>query len=182
MPLSIENLILRCKQQDKTAQEILYRRFSPKFFVLCLKYCSSYDQAKDSLHDGFIKIFKNISKFNEKGSFEGWMTRVIINNALREYQNKSSFIKIEDEYFDNEEIEIEDEGLSFDFLMKLIHDLPNQYRVVFNLYAMDGYSHKEIAESLNISVGTSKSNLARARKKLQENIESYKQSKMELGL
>ncbi len=79
-------------------------------------------------------------------------------------------------------IEIEEEELSFDFLMDLVQKLPNQYRIVFNLYAMDGYSHKEISELLNISVGTSKSNLARARNKLKENIESYKQNKMELGL
>ena len=178
----IKNLILKCKQQDKKAQETLYRMFSPKFFVLCLKYSSSYEQAKDSLHDGFIKIFQNISKYKERGSVEGWMTRVIINNALREYQNKSIFIKIEEEYFEDAEIEIEEEELSFDFLMKLIQELPGQYRVVFNLYAMDGYSHKEISKSLNISIGTSKSNLARARKKLKENIESYKLNKMELGL
>lgn len=156
--------------------------FSSKFFVLCLKYSSSYDQAKDSLHDGFIKIFQNISNYNGRGSFEGWMTRVIINNALREYQNKSIFIKIEEDYFEEPEIEIEEEAISFDFLMKVIQELPNQYRVVFNLYAMDGYSHKEISELLNISIGTSKSNLARARKKLKENIGSYKLSKMELGL
>lgn len=180
--MKIEYLISKCKKQDKKAQEILYRRFSPKFFVLCLKYSSSYEQAKDSLHDGFIKIFQNISKYNGEGTFEGWMSRVIINNALREYQNKSIFIKIEDEYFEDEEIEIEEEGLSFDFLMNLIRELPEQYRVVFNLYAMDGYSHKEISKSLNISTGTSKSNLARARIKLKENIESYKRSKMELGL
>ena len=178
----IKNLIIKCKQQDKKAQETLYRMFSPKFFVLCLKYSSSYEQAKDSLHDGFIKIFQNISQYNETGSFEGWMTRVIINNALREYQNKSIFIKIEEGYFEDAEIEIEEEELSFDFLMKLIRELPSQYRVVFNLYAMDGYSHKEISKSLNISVGTSKSNLGRARKKLKENIESYRLSKTELGL
>ncbi len=180
--MSIENLISKCKQQDKKAQEILYRRFSPKFFVLCLKYSSSYEQAKDSLHDGFIKIFQNISKYNERGSFEGWMTRVIINNALREYQTKTVFTKIEDEYFEEAEIEIEDEGLSFDFLMNLIQELPDQYRLVFNLYVMDDYSHEEISKLLNISIGTSKSNLSRARKKLKENIESYKLSKMELGL
>ncbi len=180
--MTIENLILKCKHQDKKAQETLYRMFSSKFFVLCLKYSSSYDQAKDSLHDGFIKIFQNISKYNGSGSFEGWMTRVIINNALREYQNKSIFIPIEEDYFQEPEIEIENEELSFDFLMKVIQELPSQYRVVFNLYAMDGYSHKEISELLNISVGTSKSNLARARKNLKENIESYKLSKMELGL
>lgn len=180
--MSIENLILKCKQQDKKAQEILYRKFSPKFFVLCLKYSSSYEQAKDSLQDGFIKIFQNISKYNEKGTFEGWMTRVMINNALKEYQNKTVFVKIEEDYFEKAEIEIEEEELSFDFLMNLVQELPNQYRIVFNLYAMDGYSHKEISQSLNISVGTSKSNLARARKKLKENIESYKLNKMELGL
>lgn len=182
--MSIKNLVLKCKQQDKKAQETLYRMFSPKFFVLCLKYSSSYEQAKDSLHDGFIKIFQNISKYNERGSFEGWMTRVIINNALREYQNKSIFIKIEEEYFEEleNEVESEEEELSFDFLMKLIQELPSQYRVVFNLFAMDGYSHKEISKMLNISEGTSKSNLARARKKLKENIEAYKLSEMKLGL
>lgn len=178
--MDIENLITRCKEHDKVAQENLYRSFSPKFFVICLKYSSSYEQAKDSLHDGFIKIYENISSYKGNGSFEGWMTRIMINNALKEYQGKSIFVKIEDNLIPNEEIslEIEEEALSFEYLMTLIQGLPDQYRLVFCLYALDGYSHKEISDILKISVGTSKSNLARARLKLKETIISYKLNKM----
>ena len=182
--MNIENLLTKCKEQDIAAQETLYRLFSPKFFVICLKYASSYEQAKDCLHDGFIKIYQNITSYKGKGSFEGWMTRIMINNALREYQNKSVFLEIDDNLITDHdiELEIEPESLSLEFLMKLIQELPTQYRLVFCLYALDGYSHKDISETLKISSGTSKSNLARARLKLKENIESYTQQKLARGL
>jgi len=178
--LNIDDLILKCKQQDKKAQELLYRTFSPKFFVLCLKYCSSYEQAKDSLHDGFIKIYQNLNKYTGKGSFEGWMTRIMINNAINEYQGKSVFISIEDSDFQEDNLDLEQDysDLSFNFLMEIIQLLPDQYRLVFCLYVLDGFSHKEISQTLNISIGTSKSNLSRARLKLQESIAIHEQTKL----
>lgn len=167
----MQKLIQDCKRQDRKAQERLYQIFSGKFFTLCLKYSSNYEQARDNLQDGFIKIFQNISQYKGKGSFEGWMTRVIINTSLKEYQNKSIFLSVKEEEIEDPEVEIEEEEISADFLIKIIQELPERYRLVFNLYAMEGYSHKEIAKLLNISEGTSKSNLSRARLKLKEKIE-----------
>lgn len=176
--MSLKQLVAQCKQQDRKAQERLYHQFSGKFFTLCLKYSSSYEQAKDNLQEGFLKIFENISQFRGKGTFEGWMTRIIINTSLKEYQKKPVFLSVKEEITEEPEVEIEDEELSVDFLIQIIQELPDRYRLVFNLYAMDGYTHKEISELLNISIGTSKSNLARARLKLKEKIELGKRTNL----
>lgn len=171
--MSLKKLIAQCRQQDRKAQEELYHQFSGKFFTLCLKYSRNYEQAKDNLQEGFIKIFTNISQYTGKGTFEGWMTRIIINTALKEYHKKTStFLSINEEILEDPEVEIEEDELPVDFLIQMIQELPERYRLVFNLYAMEGYSHQEIADLLKISVGTSKSNLARARMKLKEKIES----------
>lgn len=176
--MSLKKLVHQCKQQDREAQEMLYNQFSGKFFTICLKYSSSYEQAKDNLQEGFLKIFQNISQFTGKGTFEGWMTRIIINNSLKEYQKNSIFLVVNEETLEEPEVEIEDDELSFDFLIQIIQELPDRYRLVFNLYAMDGYTHQEISELLNISIGTSKSNLARARLKLKERIELRKRTNL----
>lgn len=170
--MSLKKLISHCKQQDKKAQEKLYREYSGKFFAICLKYSGNYEQAKDNLQDGFIKIFQNISQYKGKGTFEGWMTRIMINTALKKYRDKSIFLTIDEELLEEPEVEFDDEIVSLDFLIQIIQELPERYRLVFNLYTMENYSHKEISKLLKISVGTSKSNLARARIKLKERIES----------
>ena len=180
--MSLKKLIAQCRQQDRKAQEKLYRTYSGKFFTLCLKYSANYEQAKDNLQDGFIKIFQNISQFTGKGSFEGWMTRTIINTALKKYQDKSVFLSINEDYLEEPEVEVDEEELSIDFLIQIVQELPERYRLVFNLYTMEGFSHKEISKMLNISIGTSKSNLARARLKLKERIESYRGCKIEGSL
>ena len=180
--MSLKKLIAQCRQQDRKAQEKLYRTYSGKFFILCLKYSADYEQAKDNLQDGFIKIFQNISQFKGKGSFEGWMTRIIINTALKKYQDKSVFLSINEDYLEEPEIEVDEEELSIDFLIQIVQELPERYRLVFNLYTMEGFSHKEISEMLKISVGTSKSNLARARLKLKERIELHRDCKKEGSL
>lgn len=172
--MSLIKLIQRCKKQDREAQEELYRLYSGKFFTLCLKYSAGYEEAKDNLQDGFIKIFQNIHQYKGKGTFEGWMTRVIINTALKKYQSQSVFLSIEEDYPEEMQVETENEVLSKEFLIKIIQELPERYRLVFNLYALDGYSHKEISKLLKISEGTSKSNLSRARLKLKEKIESWR--------
>lgn len=151
--------------------------FSGKFFSLCLKYSSSYEQAKDNLQEGFINIFENISQYNGKGSFEGWMTRIIINTSLREFQNNrvfSEYKEILSPHSDEAEVEVDvnKEAIPRDFLIQIIDKLPERYGLVFNLYVFEEFSHQEIAEMLKISVGTSKSNLARARQKLKEEIEN----------
>lgn len=174
--MSLEKLIYRCTKQDIKAQEWLYREYSGKLFTLCLKYSESYEQAKDNLQDSFLKIFENISQYSGKGSFEGWITRITINTALKKITKPGVFLSIEEDYPEEITLEIDDEIISGDFLIEIIQELPDRYRHVFNLYSMDGYSHKEIASLLNISEGTSKSNLSRARAKLKERIEKYQNS------
>ncbi len=170
----LENIINDCKNNNIKAQEQLYRLFSGKLFGVCLKYSSNYAEAEDNMQDGFLIIFNKISQFNFKGSFEGWAKRIMINNALQKYRNVR-FLEIVNQDIPEEEIEldIDDDDVSLDYLMKIIQELPDRYRLVFNLYVLDGYSHKEIAAMLEITTGTTKSNLARARMILKEKIEIY---------
>jgi RNA polymerase sigma-70 factor (ECF subfamily) len=126
------------------------------------------------MQDAFVTIFSKISQYKNKGSFEGWLKRITINTALQRYREKSVFGIINEDIIEDTVLEIDDEGLSIDYLLQIIQELPNRYRLVFNLYVLDDYSHKEIAEMLNITIGTSKSNLARAREGLKSKIENYK--------
>lgn len=170
--MNLPDIISKCKTTDRRSQEKLYRLFSGKLFSLCLKYSSSYDQAKDNLQEGFLKILENISQYNGKGSFEGWMSRIIINTSLREYQSSIVFSEYHDHLLlDHDELKMEEETIPVDFLVRIIEELPDKYRLVFNLYVFEEFSHHEIADMLKISVGTSKSNLSRARQKLKEKIE-----------
>ncbi len=171
--MGLEKLIQKCKKQDIKAQEELYRLYAQRLFGVCLKYSTNYQQAEDNLQDGFITIFKKISQYQDKGSFEGWMKRIIINTALQKYRKEKYLDIINEDLLEEQEIEIDEEDLPVDFLLKLIQELPPRYREVFNLYVLDGYSHKEISALLNISQGSSKSNLARARGILKERIESH---------
>ena len=140
-------------------------------FSLCLKYSKNYAEAEDNLQDAFLTIFNKIDQYKSKGSFEGWMKRIVINTALQRYRKESVLDVIKDDNIKDEVVEVDDENLSLDFLLSIIQKLPDKYRLVFNLYVLDGFSHKEIAKMLNISVGTSKSNLSRARVILKEKIE-----------
>lgn len=172
--MGLEQLISDCKRNDAKAQEQLYKLFAVKFFGVCLKYSANYAEAEDNLQDGFIIIFKKIDQFNFKGSFEGWAKRIMVNNALQKYRTGVRFLEIVNENIPEEEdLEIEDENISLDYLMSIIQELPDRYRLVFNLYVLDGYSHKEISEMLEITTGTTKSNLARARMILKEKIDLY---------
>ncbi len=139
---------------------------------MCLKYSSNKQQAEDNLHDSFITIFSKIEQFKNKGSFEGWLKRITVNTCLQKYRKQTVLNIVTDQYPDKIDVEVDEENVSLQYLLKLIQELPNRYRMVFNLYILDGYSHKEIAELLHISVGTSKSNLSRARLKLKEKIET----------
>jgi len=170
--LSIEELINDCKKNERKAQEQLYKLYAPKLFSVCLKYSRNYTEAQDNLQDGFLLIFKNIHQFSFKGSLEGWLKRVMINHVLQQYR-KETFLNIVDENVPEEiEVEVDSDGVSSEFLIKIIQELPDRYRLVFNLYVLDGFSHQEIAEQLNINIGTSKSNLSRAKLILKEKIES----------
>ncbi len=169
--MSLKKLIKQCANNDKKAQEEVYRLYSGKLFALCLKYSRNKTEAEDNLQDGFITIFNKIKQFKHKGSFEGWMKRIVINTALQTYREKNVLNLVHEEYISEEVVVELEEEVSLDYLLKIIQGLPNQYRLVFNLYVLDGYSHKEVGEKLGISEGTSKSNLSRARTILKKRIE-----------
>ena len=174
--MGLNQLIKKCQKQDIKAQEQLYRLFANKLFAVSLKYSSSYQQAEDNLQDAFLMIFKKIGQYKDKGSFEGWMKRVVINTALQKYRKQSVFEIVREDHLREPEIEIDEDTVSVDYLLKIIQELPDRYRQVFNLYGLDGYSHKEISDILSITTGTSKSNLARARMILKEKIEASNQN------
>ena len=177
--MSLEQLINDCRNNDRKAQEQLYKLYKSKLFAVCLKYSRNYAEAEDNFQDGFVIIFNKIGQFNFKGSFEGWMKRVMVNNVLQQYRNVTYLDMVNKDIADEDaDVEIEDENVPLDFLMKIIQELPDRYRLVFNLYVIDGYPHKEIAEMMGITVGTSKSNLARARLILKEKIDNYNRHKL----
>lgn len=180
--MDLNKLIALCKKQDRDAQEELYKTYAGKLFTICLKYSEDYEQARDTLQDGFIKIFQHISQFKGDGKFEGWMTRIIINTAIKKCETKIFHLTINEERIEDPQVEINEERVSTEFLMKIIQELPERYRMVFNLYSMDGFSHKEIANMLKITEGSSKSNLARARMKLKEQIIAHQHYNMVKGL
>lgn len=167
----IEQLIHECTKNNIKSQEQLYKLLAPKLFAVCLKYSRNYEEAQDNLQESFLVIFEKIGKFKNTGSFEGWAKRIVINYVLQQYRNQKIFEIISEKIAVEEEVEIDDENVSLEFLTKIIQELPDRYRLVFNLYVIDDYSHKEIAEMLGITIGTSKSNLARAKAILKQKIE-----------
>lgn len=174
----LEQLIAECKKNNPKAQEQLYNLFTRKFFGVCLKYSSNYADAQDNLQDGFLVIFQKIHQYSGKGSFEGWAKRILINSALQKFKG-IRFMEVLNENIPEIEVEIDDEDVPLDYLMQIIQELPDQYRIVFNLYVLDGYSHKEISEMLKISTGTTKSNLHRARLLLKDKVEKRIENKLE---
>ncbi len=168
--MGLEKLIQKCAKNDRKAQAEVYQLFSGKLFALCLKYSKNYTEAQDNLQDGFMTIFNKIGQYNSKGSFEGWMKRVMINTALQKYRSKSLLSLVNEEIPDEVFVEVDEDSISLEYLLNIIQQLPDRYRMVFNLYVLDGYSHKEISKKLEITEGTSKSNLSRARLILKEKI------------
>ncbi len=157
-------LIKKCKKNNREAQSKLFYTYRDKLFSLCLKYCKNYEEAEDILHDSFLIIFKKINQYNFKGSFEGWMKRITINKAIDHYKNDfNKNVPLKEELTSNINIDTQTFNFSIDELLAFIHELPSQYRLVFSLYELDNYSHKEVAKMLKISEGTSKSNLHRAK-------------------
>lgn len=175
--MSLNKLIKQCAKNDRRAQKEIYQLFEGKLFSICLKYSKNKQEAQDNFQDGFVVIFEKIGQFSFKGSFEGWIKRVMINTILLKYRKKTVLNIVTEEIPDEVIVDIDDDEISLDFLLNIIHELPDRYRMVFNLYVLDGYSHKEISEMLHIAEGTSKSNLARARAILKHKIETHHQSK-----
>ncbi|MGB5172693.1 RNA polymerase sigma factor [Eudoraea sp.] len=172
--MSLEELIHNCKKGNRKAQERLYREYAHVLYGVCLKYSKNKVEAEDNLHDSFMTIYEKIGQYKFKGSFEGWMKRITVNTVLQKYR-KEDYMKVVTEN-EAEESEIESEYFSIDLstLLKYVQELPNKYRITFNMYVLDGFSHKEISQKLGTSTGTSKSNLARARAILKERITKEK--------
>jgi RNA polymerase sigma-70 factor (ECF subfamily) len=173
----IINIISGCLKGDRRDQELLYRRHAARLYAVCLQYSGNDEEARDILQEGFIKIFENLASYKYEGSFEGWIRRIIVNTALEKYRAKHNLYRVDDiddipepdSDPDNEDYS----GLQAIDLLEIIRELPPKYRMVFNLFAIEGYSHKEISKMVNISEGTSKSNLSRARAILQRRVGSY---------
>ena len=173
MDEQLKILIQNCQNNQKAAQAELYKNYSAKLFSVCLRYADSYEDAQDYFQDGFIMIFNKINQFRFEGSFEGWMRRIIVNACIEKYRNKNHLYVVneeitQDDWLEDDKVEDEWNDYSYDELLEIIRELPERYRQVFNLYVMEEYSHQEIAEMLQITVGTSKSNLSRAKEKLKE--------------
>ena len=174
--ISETDLIKGCIAGDRRMQEELYSRFAPKMYAVCLRYANNADDAQDLLQEGFIKVYRNLHRFRAEGSFEGWMRRVFVNTSIEHFRKKSARLSMVSE---KEENTIEDadisalENLAAQDIINIVQELSPGYRTVFNLYVIEGYSHKEIGELLDISEGTSKSQLARAKAVLQKKVSQY---------
>jgi RNA polymerase sigma-70 factor (ECF subfamily) len=177
LELNEEKLIEACKQNKRKARNRLYQLYANKFLGICLRYTRNKTEAEDVLHDSFIKIFTKIDQYTGKGSFEGWMKRIVTNTAIQLLRDRIQERKVFDE---NKEVEQDAEiteeqnedlpRLDAKDLMQIIQNLPDGYRAVFNMYVFEGMGHKEIAETLNISEGTSKSQYFRAKQLLRKEI------------
>ena len=165
---SDEELIKGCIREDRTAQGMLYEKYANKMFAICMRYCTTREEAEDVLQEAFIKIFDKISMFRQEGSFEGSMRRIMVNTALRSWDKRSK--KFEPGDIDDVNEPVFDatvlDKMGVKEIMQVISQLPDGYKQVFNLFAVEGYSHKEIGELLNINESTSRSQYARARKHL----------------
>jgi len=171
-PIPLSDLIKSCLANDRRAQEQLYRWLSPRLFAVCLRYAADREAAEDVLQEGFIKLFQKLSSFRGEGSFEGWARRIMVNTAIEQFRKIKPVLSLEADHPPNEP-SLKETGVSqleAKELSALIQELPVGYRTVFNLYAVEGYNHAEIAALLGISEGTSKSQYARAKRWLQDRI------------
>ncbi len=178
----LDNILHGCMQGKRSAQEHLYKMYSAKMFGVCLRYCHNYEEAKDILQDGFIKVFEKIHQYGQRGYFEGWVRRIMINTALERYRKSNQIIVMEQipETYQEEDNEI-DLDITLNELLGFVQKLPERYRMVFNLYVFEEMSHKEIAETLGITEGTSKSDLSRARGILQNKINIRTKQVVKIG-
>ncbi|OFX31543.1 MAG: hypothetical protein A2X08_17560 [Bacteroidetes bacterium GWA2_32_17] len=179
----VKDLVESCIKGNRKSQELLYKSFYGKMLVVCMRYSRNREEAQDVLHDGLIKVFSKLKSFENKGSFEGWVRRIIVNVAIDHVRSRKDFYINEEQEFllDNIVDESDDvaelekiKKMNAETIIGLMQKLSPSYRAVFNLFAVENMQHKEIAETLNISIGTSKSNLAKAKVKLKELIEKYR--------
>lgn len=171
--VSDETLVRECIAGERQYQEMLYKKFSWKMMGVCMRYSKNREEAEDFLQEGFVKVFTHLRTYKAKGSLEGWVRRVIVNTILDGMRKKSLMFKVVDIEEADHELRADDllSEISVQDLVALIQELAPGYRTVFNLYAVEGYTHKEIGKRLGISEGTSKSQFAMARKVLREKID-----------
>ena len=166
-----EQIVKGCLEKNPIAQEFLYKKFARKMMGVCLRYADNQEEAEDVLQNGFIAVFEHLGTFRGAGSFEGWVRKIMVNTALTNIRKNKKFkqnIALDNVEFMLPSTSHITENFAANDLLKIIQTLPPGYRTVFNLYAIEGYSHKEIADSLNISEGTSKSQYSRAKAHLQK--------------
>lgn len=169
------DLINGCLQGNRRMQEELYRRFSPRMYAVCLRYAGNAEEAEDILQEGFIKVFKKLDSFRGDGSFEGWIRRIFVNTAIEHFRRKRYLMPVtekEENTIEGKYTSVLDE-LGAKDILALIQELSPGYRTVFNMYVVEGYTHKEIADMLGISEGTSKSQLSRAKVILQDMVRNF---------
>lgn len=172
--MSEAELIAGCQKADSKAQKALYEQYASKMYGVCMRYLKNDMDAEEALLNGFMKIYQHVNRFEGKGSFEGWVRRIMVNEALAFLRKKEPLhMAIEDSHIQVAGASGADHDLAEGELMELLHALPAGYRAVFNLYAIEGYSHKEIADMLGITEGTSKSQLSKARAMLQRRLEGH---------
>jgi len=170
-----KTIVAGCIKGRRNAQKALYDKYSGKMMAVCIRYSNDIPAAEDILQEGFVKAFRNLEKFRFDGSFEGWLRRIIVNTAIEHYRRKNHLYPLLDAADTDMDISDDDviNKLAAEDIKRLIDKLSPGYRTVFNMYVVEGYSHKEIATQLNISEGTSKSQLARARYILKEEVEKH---------
>jgi len=171
-------IIEGCVKSDRKCQQIIYEKFYGKMLGACMRYSKDREEARDILQDGFMKVFANIKQYGGSGSFEGWIRKIIVNTAIDFIRKSKHAIQYADSDYaaeNAEEITEEDNNeysnISANEIMEAVQQLPTSYRTVFNMFVVDGFSHKEIAEQLGVTVGTTKSNLSKAKKNLKKALE-----------
>jgi RNA polymerase sigma-70 factor (ECF subfamily) len=170
----LNDIVKRCVKGDRKAQRELYEKYYSKMMGVCYRYTNNTEDARDILQDGFVKVYSNIKKYSFNGSLEGWIRRIIVNTAIDHFRKHKDVFFVDDEegyILENSKVESDDSIYSqfaVEVIMEAIQQLSPAYKTVFNLNVIEGYQHKEIAQKLNISEGTSKSNLAKAKMKLRE--------------
>ena len=180
--ISESDLIVGCLDGDRRMQEELYRRFSPRMYAVCLRYAGNAEEAEDILQEGFIKVFANLKAFRQDGSFEGWIRRIFVNTAIEHYRKKiylQPITETEENTVEGKYLSVLD-SLAEKDIIQLVQQLSPGYRTVFNMYVVEGYSHKQIGEILGISEGTSKSQLSRAKLILQDLVKTFVERRKQL--
>lgn len=169
---TIDSLLDGCKKGERKAQEMLYKTLASRMMGVCTRYAKDRYEAEDILQVGFVKVFQKISDFRSDGSFEGWIRRIMVNTAIETYRKNLRSLNVVDidEVYDLPQSTFDMSGLELKDLMKLVQKLSTGYRMVFNMYVIEGYSHREIADQLGITEGASKSQLSRARAILKDKI------------